>query len=239
MARSRCLAAATCCAASVEETRKSIARAASTTTARTRPTGARAFSRTLRRGTPAALTSLSLSLSRALSLSPSLRLRPTHRPTLSPALRPTLRPTLTPPPSAAQKSVAARVGGCGVESQGGLGGLRPHTQTGRARRAGAGLLLASRDAHTDGHRALRPRCREPSRPLPRCFHHRPASAATRLPPAPHLSAFPPPDCLTLRTPHTGGAMTSLMDDLCGHICFVAAEAPWCGATVQVSSRSRK
>jgi hypothetical protein len=39
--------------------------------------------------------------------------------------------------------------------------------------------------------------------------------------------------------HTGGAMTSLMDDLCGHICFVAAEAPWCGATVQVSSTSSK
>ena len=57
----------------------------------------------------------------------------------------------------------------------------------------------------------------------------------------HLSAMPPPDgptprALTPRAPRPGGAMTSLMDDLCGHICFVAAEAPWCGATVQARRR---
>jgi hypothetical protein len=65
-----------------------------------------------------------------------------------------------------------------------------------------------------------------------------------------LSAMPPPDGLTPRAlaptrPHAhapsrpGGAMTSLMDDLCGHICFVAAEAPWCGATVQARRRSSR
>ena len=76
---------------------------------------------------------------------------------------------------------------------------------------------------------------------PRLRSAPPASTSPppRLPPPPHLSAFPPPDCLTLRIPHTGGAMTSLMDDLCGHICFVAAEAPWCGATVQVSGKRSK
>lgn len=37
----------------------------------------------------------------------------------------------------------------------------------------------------------------------------------------------------------GGAMTSLMDDLCGHICFVASSAPWCGATVQVNCKLMK
>ena len=34
-------------------------------------------------------------------------------------------------------------------------------------------------------------------------------------------------------------MTSLMDDLCGHICFVAAAAPWCGATVQLNCKLMK
>ena len=34
----------------------------------------------------------------------------------------------------------------------------------------------------------------------------------------------------------GGAMTSLMDDLCGHICFFAGPSPWCGATVQVNCK---
>ena len=37
----------------------------------------------------------------------------------------------------------------------------------------------------------------------------------------------------------GGAMTSLMDDLCGHICFVSAISPWCGATVQVNCKLMK
>lgn len=37
----------------------------------------------------------------------------------------------------------------------------------------------------------------------------------------------------------GGAMTSLMDDLCGHICFFAGPAPWCGATVQVNCKLMK
>ncbi|KAK3280377.1 hypothetical protein CYMTET_11782 [Cymbomonas tetramitiformis] len=31
----------------------------------------------------------------------------------------------------------------------------------------------------------------------------------------------------------GGSMTSLMDDLCGHITFFHGPSPWCGATVQV------
>jgi len=37
----------------------------------------------------------------------------------------------------------------------------------------------------------------------------------------------------------GGAMTSLMDDLCGHICFVGGAGPWCGATVQVNCSLKK
>ncbi|KAL3924110.1 MAG: hypothetical protein SGPRY_004012 [Prymnesium sp.] len=37
----------------------------------------------------------------------------------------------------------------------------------------------------------------------------------------------------------GGAMTSLMDDFCGHICFIAGGAPWCGATVQVNCKLMK
>lgn len=34
----------------------------------------------------------------------------------------------------------------------------------------------------------------------------------------------------------GGSMTSLMDDLCGHITFFAGPRPWCGATVQVDCK---
>ncbi|KAL1508448.1 hypothetical protein AB1Y20_004551 [Prymnesium parvum] len=37
----------------------------------------------------------------------------------------------------------------------------------------------------------------------------------------------------------GGAMTSLMDDLCGHICFFSSGTPWCGATVQVNCKLMK
>ena len=37
----------------------------------------------------------------------------------------------------------------------------------------------------------------------------------------------------------GGAMTSLMDDLCGHICFINGDGPWCGATVQVNCKLSK
>ena len=37
----------------------------------------------------------------------------------------------------------------------------------------------------------------------------------------------------------GGAMTSLMDDVCGHACFLAGNAPWCGATVQVNCKLTK
>jgi len=48
-----------------------------------------------------------------------------------------------------------------------------------------------------------------------------------------------PDAESHRGLCHGGAMTSLMDDLCGHICFVAAEAPWCGATVQVNCKLMK
>ena len=35
------------------------------------------------------------------------------------------------------------------------------------------------------------------------------------------------------------AVTSLMDDLCGHICFFAGPAPWCCATVQVNCKLMK
>ena len=63
-----------------------------------------------------------------------------------------------------------------------------------------------------------------------------------LPPLRHAAARWPHatrPSLTPRAPRPGGAMTSLMDDLCGHICFVAAEAPWCGATVQARRRSSR
>ena len=45
-----------------------------------------------------------------------------------------------------------------------------------------------------------------------------------------------PDAESHRGLCHGGAMTSLMDDLCGHICFFAGPAPWCGATVQVNCK---
>ena len=48
-----------------------------------------------------------------------------------------------------------------------------------------------------------------------------------------------PDAESHRGLCHGGAMTSLMDDLCGHIAFMAptkASAPWCGATVQVDCK---
>eukprot|EP00980_Cylindrotheca_fusiformis_P002666 scaffold623_cov83-Cylindrotheca_fusiformis.AAC.3 len=37
----------------------------------------------------------------------------------------------------------------------------------------------------------------------------------------------------------GGAMTSLMDDFCGHMAFIANERPWSGATVQVNVSLQK
>ena len=30
----------------------------------------------------------------------------------------------------------------------------------------------------------------------------------------------------------GGAMTSVLDDVCGHVCFVTGNGPWDGATVE-------
>eukprot|EP00977_Amphora_coffeiformis_P017226 scaffold5524_cov175-Amphora_coffeaeformis.AAC.1 len=37
----------------------------------------------------------------------------------------------------------------------------------------------------------------------------------------------------------GGAMTSLMDDFCGHMAFVNSHGPWTGATVQVNVSLKK
>ncbi|CAE8638296.1 unnamed protein product [Polarella glacialis] len=38
----------------------------------------------------------------------------------------------------------------------------------------------------------------------------------------------------------GGAMTSALDDVCGHVAFLAAgRGPWCGATVQVNCKLNK
>ena len=48
-----------------------------------------------------------------------------------------------------------------------------------------------------------------------------------------------PDAESHRGLCHGGAMTSLMDDLCGHICFFAGPAPWCGATVKVNCNLSK
>ena len=45
-----------------------------------------------------------------------------------------------------------------------------------------------------------------------------------------------PDAESHRGLCHGGAMTSLMDDLCGHIAFFAGAGPWCGATVQVDCK---
>lgn len=48
-----------------------------------------------------------------------------------------------------------------------------------------------------------------------------------------------PDAESHRGLCHGGSMTSLMDDLCGHICFFGGPAPWCGATVQVDCKLMK
>lgn len=37
----------------------------------------------------------------------------------------------------------------------------------------------------------------------------------------------------------GGAMSSLMDDFCGHMAFIDSEKPWSGATVQVNVALKK
>lgn len=37
----------------------------------------------------------------------------------------------------------------------------------------------------------------------------------------------------------GGAMTSLMDDFCGHLAFLNSKSPWSGATVQVNVSLKK
>ena len=37
----------------------------------------------------------------------------------------------------------------------------------------------------------------------------------------------------------GGAMTSAMDDVCGHACFMIGDGPWVGATVQVNCALKK
>ena len=43
-----------------------------------------------------------------------------------------------------------------------------------------------------------------------------------------------PDAESHRGLCHGGAMSSLMDDFCGHCAFVTSDAPWSGATVQVN-----
>ena len=52
-----------------------------------------------------------------------------------------------------------------------------------------------------------------------------------------------PDAESHRGLCHGGAMTSLMDDLCGHIAFLpnkpGAAAPWCGCTAQVDVALKK
>ena len=48
-----------------------------------------------------------------------------------------------------------------------------------------------------------------------------------------------PDAESHRGLCHGGAMTSLMDDVCGHTAFVSGVAPWCGATVQVNVSLKK
>lgn len=48
-----------------------------------------------------------------------------------------------------------------------------------------------------------------------------------------------PDCESHRGLCHGGAMTSLMDDVCGHTAFVNGDAPWSGATVQVNVSLKK
>ena len=48
-----------------------------------------------------------------------------------------------------------------------------------------------------------------------------------------------PDAESHRGLCHGGAMSSLMDDFCGHCAFVTSQAPWSGATVQVNVALKK
>ena len=48
-----------------------------------------------------------------------------------------------------------------------------------------------------------------------------------------------PDAESHRRLCHGGAMSSLMDDFCGHCAFVTSDAPWSGATVQVNVALKK
>ena len=48
-----------------------------------------------------------------------------------------------------------------------------------------------------------------------------------------------PDAESHRGLCHGGAMSSLMDDFCGHMAFVDSARPWSGATVQVNVALRK
>jgi acyl-coenzyme A thioesterase PaaI-like protein len=48
-----------------------------------------------------------------------------------------------------------------------------------------------------------------------------------------------PNCESHRGLCHGGAMTSVMDDLLGHIAFIGGSAPWLGATVQVNTKLSK
>lgn len=48
-----------------------------------------------------------------------------------------------------------------------------------------------------------------------------------------------PDAESHRGLCHGGAMTSVMDDLLGHLSFLAEGTPWCGATVQVNVKLKK
>lgn len=48
-----------------------------------------------------------------------------------------------------------------------------------------------------------------------------------------------PECESHRGLCHGGAMCSLLDDVCGHCCFVDSDAPWSGATVQVNCKLKK
>lgn len=48
-----------------------------------------------------------------------------------------------------------------------------------------------------------------------------------------------PDAESHRGLCHGGAMSSLMDDFCGHCAFVTSDAPWSGATVQVNVSLKK
>ena len=213
-----------------------------------------------RKRTPQSLSSsLSLGLSLSLTLStsliapqpqPSTKSEPKPTPPPNPPANPPANPPPSPPPNPAPHA-DAYAECCAEECCCASGRM----QSGESRRAGwaptsytdrAGA--ACRCWPTSGTpRRSHSRASHASGPMPRAI----AAFATvlppppRLPPPPHLSTAPPLHLPAARLPHvthpkhTGGAMTSLMDDLCGHICFVAAEAPWCGATVQVSSKSSK